>query len=166
MTPPDNLTLADMDEARFREYRERSVRDYANEKIRAGTWSPEEAETKAAQEMAALLPEGTATRNHFLYTVIDESLPAEVGILWISQQESGTGRFIWIYDILIHEPFRRQGYARRALNLVEHKARELNATKVDLHVFAHNQGARTLYENTGYKPTSITMSKPITTTDS
>jgi len=66
----------------------------------------------------------------------------------------------------MHDPFRRHETARRTLNLVEHKARELNATKVDLHVFAHNQGARTLYENTGYRPTSITMSKPITTTDS
>jgi RimJ/RimL family protein N-acetyltransferase len=165
MTPKDNLTLAGMDEARFREYRKHLVRNYADDKVRAGTWSAQVADTKSAQDVDALLPEGTATRGHFLYSVRDESVLAEVGVLWISEQESGTGRSIWIYDILIHEPFRRQGYARRTLKLVEAKARELGATKVDLHVFGHNQSARALYENTGYRPTSIIMSKPISTAD-
>ena len=166
MTPNDNLTLAGMDQARFREYRDHLVRNYADDKVRAGTWSAEEAQRKSAEDVDALLPEGTATPGHFLYSVRDESIPAEVGVLWISEQESGTGRSVWIYDILIHEPFRRHGYARRTLKLIEDKAKELAATKVELHVFGHNKGARALYENTGYRPTSIIMSKPITTADS
>ena len=37
MMPKGNLTLANMDEARYLPYREHLVRDYANEKVRAGT---------------------------------------------------------------------------------------------------------------------------------
>ena len=91
------------------------------------------------------MPDGPATRGHFLYSVRDDSLPAEVGILWFALRDSGIGLTLWIYDI-IHEQFRRRGYARRTLELVEDKARELGAKRVELHVFGHNERARTLYD--------------------
>ena len=138
------------------------MRDYAADKVRAGVWSADEAEDKSAKELDGLLPEGTATRDHSLYSVRDESVPAEVGILWISPRDSGAGRSLWIYDIIVHEQFRRRGYARQILDLVEDKARELGADKVELHVFGHNHGARALYDKMGYTTTSIIMSKPVT----
>jgi hypothetical protein len=76
-----------------------------------------------------LLPEGPATQGHFLYSVGDESVPTEVGLLWISTRDSGAGRSIWIYDIIVHQQFRRRGHVHRTLDLVEHKARELRAKK-------------------------------------
>jgi RimJ/RimL family protein N-acetyltransferase len=155
-----------MDETPFRHYRWHLVRDYAADKVRASVWSPEESEDKASKEIEGLLPEGTATPGHFLYAVRDESIPAEVGMVWISPRDSGGGRSLWIYDIVVHDRFRRRGYASRILHLVEDKARQLGAERVELHVFGHNHGARALYENTGFKPTSIIMSKPVTTSDS
>jgi ribosomal protein S18 acetylase RimI-like enzyme len=62
--------------------------------------------------------------------------------------------FVWIYDIITHEQFRRIGYARRTLQLVENKAKDLGAEKIELHVFGHNHGARALYE----KPRPLKMS--------
>jgi ribosomal protein S18 acetylase RimI-like enzyme len=156
------VRLVEMDEGSYQEYRETLVRDYAADKVRAGVWSKEEAEAAAAKDVDGLLPEGPATPNHYLYSVRDEALPAEVGVLWISPRHSGVGRSVWIYDIIVHERFRRRGHASRILQLVEDKARELGATRVELHVFGHNYGARTLYEKTGYKATSIIMAKPIT----
>jgi ribosomal protein S18 acetylase RimI-like enzyme len=152
-----------MDDATFREYREHLVRDYAADKARAGVWSEEEAEDKAAKDVDGLLPQGTLTRNHHLYSVRDESVPAEVGVLWVSPRDSG--RSLWIYDIIVHERFRRRGYASRILGLVEVKARELGADKIEFHVFGHNHGARALYEKLGYTPTSIVMAKPVITED-
>ncbi len=160
-----DVTLVDLEEAQYRGYRKQLLRDYAEDKVRAGVWSPEEAETKSANEVDALLPEGTATRDHSLYSVRDESVPAEVGILWISPRDSGVGRSVWIYDIIVHEPFRRRGYARQILDLVETKAQELGAEKVELHVFGHNHGARALYDRMGYETTSIIMSKPVSTSE-
>jgi RimJ/RimL family protein N-acetyltransferase len=158
---PENVTLVEMEEPPFREYRSHLVRDYAADKVRAGVWSAEEAEDRAAKELEELLPDGTLTRDHYLYSVRDESVPAEVGLLWISPRDSGAGRTLWIYDILVHDTFRRRGYASRILHLAEVKARELGAGKVELHVFGHNHGARALYEKLGYTPTSIVMAKPV-----
>jgi ribosomal protein S18 acetylase RimI-like enzyme len=87
----------------------------------------------------------------------------EVGTVWFALRDSGVGRSVWIYDIIINENFRRKGYASRTLELVEDRARALGAKSVELHVFGHNQGARALYEKVGYKEMSITMAKPIHT---
>jgi GNAT superfamily N-acetyltransferase len=151
--------LVALSEAAFREYREELSRDYAQDKVRAGVWSAEEAEDRAARDLDELLPEGTATKGHFLYAVRDESVQATVGNLWLAVFESSVGRSVWVYDILIHEQFRRQGYGARTLGLLEEKARELGAGSVGLHVFGHNDAARALYAKTGYDTTSIVMSK-------
>ena len=152
-----------MDETTFRKYREHLVHDYAADKVRAGVWSAEEAEDRSAKEVDGLLSEGTLTRGHYLYSVRDESVSGEVGILWVSPRDSG--RSLWIYDVIVHERFRRRGYASRILELAEEKARELGAGKVELHVFGHNRGARALYEKLGYTATSIIMAKPVSSVD-
>ena len=167
MTPQgtDNVRLVDLDDATYREYRKHLVRDYAADKVRAGAWSPAEAENRAAKDVDGLLPEGPATHNHFLYSVRDDAVPAEVGTVWFALRDSGVGRSVWIYDIIIHENFRRKGYASRTLELVEERATELGARSVELHVFGHNHGAQALYEKTGYSVTSITMAKLMHTQD-
>jgi len=156
-----NVRLVDLAEAPFQEYRKHLVRDYAADKIQAGTWSRTEAESNAAKDVDGLLPEGPVTRNHFLYMVTDDSIPAEVGIVWFALTDSGVGRSVWIYDLIIHENFRRKGYASQTLNLVEQRAAQLGATSVGLHVFGHNKGAQALYKEQGYNTTSIIMAKPI-----
>ncbi len=163
MTPQgkNNVRLVELEGAAYREYREHLVRDYAADKVRAGAWSPSDAENRAAKDVDGLLPEGPTTHNHFLYSVRDDAIPAEVGTVWFALRDSGVGQSVWIYDIVINETFRRKGYASRALDLVEHKAGELGARSVELHVFGHNHGAQALYEKMGYNVTSITMAKPI-----
>lgn len=167
MTPQDtdNVSLVELGDAPYREYRKHLVCEYAADKVRAGAWSPAEAENRAAKDVDGLLPEGPATRNHFLYAVRDDSVLAEVGTVWLALMDSGVGRSVWIYDIIIHENFRRKGYASRTLELVEDRARVLGARSVELHVFGHNHGAQALYEKMGYNVTSITMAKPIHTQD-
>jgi RimJ/RimL family protein N-acetyltransferase len=163
MTPKDtnNVRLVELGDAPYHEYRKDLVRHYAADKVRAGAWSQAEAEGRAARDVDGLLPEGPATHGHFLYSVKDDSTGAEVGTVWFALRDSGVGRSVWIYDIIVNENFRRKGYASRTLELVEDRARALGAKSVELHVFGHNQGARALYQKVGYKETSITMAKPI-----
>ncbi len=163
MTPKgtNHVRFVELEDGPYREYRKDLVRHYAADKVRAGAWSQAEAEGRAARDVDGLLPEGPATQGHFLYSVRDDSMDAEVGTVWFALRDSGVGRSVWIYDIIIHENFRRKGYASRTLDLVEERARDLGAKSVELHVFGHNHGARTLYEKLGYNITSITMAKPV-----
>jgi RimJ/RimL family protein N-acetyltransferase len=165
MTPKDtnNVRLVELGDAPYHDYRKDLVRNYAADKVRTGAWSQAEAEGRATRDVDGLLPEGPATQGHFLYSVRDDSTDAEVGIVWFALRDSGVGRSVWIYDIIINENFRRRGYASRTLELVEARAKELGAKSVELHVFGHNQGAQALYEKVGYGVTSITMAKPIFT---
>jgi RimJ/RimL family protein N-acetyltransferase len=105
-----------------------------------------------------LLPQGPNAHNNFLYSVRDES--DEVGIVWFALRDSGVGRSVWIYDI-IHEGFRRRGYASRTLELVEDMAKKLGARCLRLHGFSHNHGAQALYEKIGYTATSLTVAKAV-----
>ena len=164
MTPKDtnNVSFVELQDGQYREYRKNLVRHYAADKVRAGAWSQAEAEGRAARDVDGLLPEGPATQGHLLYSVRDDSMGAEVGTVWFALRDSGVGRSVWIYDI-IHENFRRKGYASRTLDLVEERARDLGAKSVELHVFGHNRGGQALYEKLGYNITSITMAKPIHT---
>ena len=167
MTPQeiDNISLVEFDDAPYREYRDHLVRDYAADKVRAGAWSESEAQIRAAKDVDGLLPEGPATQGHFLYSVREDAADAEVGTVWFALRDSGVGRYVWIYDIIINENFRRRGYASRTLELVEARAKELGAKSVELHVFGHNQGAQALYEKVGYSVTSITMAKQVGAAD-
>jgi len=167
MTPQeiDNISLVELDDAPFREYRDHLVRDYAADKVRAGAWSESEAQIRAAKDVDGLLPEGPATQGHFLYSVREDAADAEVGTVWFALRDSGVRMYVWIYDIIINENFRRRGYASRTLELVEARAKELGAKSVELHVFGHNQGAQALYEKVGYSVTSITMAKQVGAAD-
>ena len=153
------IELVEMPGERFPWYRENLVREYVKDKVRAGVWSPEEAERRAEADTNGLLAQGTDTEGHYLYLLREPSAGEEVGVVWLAVQDMGVGRSVWIYDIQIHEPFRRRGHGTEALRAVEKRAVELGAEKVELHVFGHNPGARALYERSGFVTTSVVMSK-------
>ncbi len=155
------IELVAMTEERFPSYRENLIREYAWDKAKAGVWSAEEAPGRAEADVDGLLADGTRTEGHHLYLLRDRSAGEEVGAVWLAVRDSGVGRTVWIYDIVIHEHLRRKGHGTRALLAVEKKAAELGAEKLELHVFGHNPGARALYERSGFTPTSIVMSKPL-----
>ena len=153
------IELVEMPREHFPAYRENLIREYAQDKVRAGEWSPEEAPGRAEASTDDLLAQGTDTEGHYLYLLRDRAAGEEVGVVWLAVRDSGADRSVWIYDIEVYEAFRRRGHATRALLAVEEKAAELGAEKLELHVFGHNPGARALYERSGFAPTSIVMSK-------
>jgi ribosomal protein S18 acetylase RimI-like enzyme len=153
------IELVEMPRERFPPYREDLVREYARDKVKAGVWSPGEAPRRAEADLDDLLADETDTEGHHLYLLRDRSAGEEVGVVWLAVRGSGVGRTVWIYDIEVYEPFRRKGHGTRAIRAVETKAAELGAEKLELHVFGHNPGAKALYERSGFKTTSIVMSK-------
>lgn len=149
------VRLEMMREAVFADYLAQAVEGYAAEHVRAGNWEAEEALAKSAKTYADLLPNGVASPNQYVWEVWDGA--TAVGMIWLAVM--GGRPFGFIYDFIIYEAHRRQGYGEQALLAVDAKAKELGLAKIGLHVFAHNEAAHKLYLKMGYADTDINMAK-------
>jgi len=143
----------------FRRYAEATIKGYANENISAGRWSEHDGLERASKELNALLPQGLATPDNYLYEICSAKGGATVGYLWWAVEERRGVRGAYVYDVVIHEAFRRQGHARRTFEQLESLVASLGVSSIALHVFAHNPAAQALYEQLGFKVTGLNMLK-------
>lgn len=143
----------------FKVYLQPAIAEYADEKVKAGTWAKSEAYQKSQASFAKLLPLGVETEHQYLYVIVDSDSNIKVGYMWFQLFEKPIGREAFIYDFKIFEEFRGRGYGTQAMFAMDEVAKSLNITKISLHVFAHNRIARQLYEKMGYEATDINMSK-------
>jgi len=150
-----------MTENEFQAYRQRAVEEYAQEHVRAGNWHPSEALQKAEKEFLQLLPDGVASKNHYLLSLEDDHSAVQVGMIWFAVRDKASHPSAFIYDFVIYKEFRRQGYGRQTLTVLEEKAKELGLDTISLHVFGHNQAAIALYQQAGYETTSLYMAKKL-----
>ena len=156
------IRLTSMTAADFQAYLEEDTERYAQERVRAGDWHPSEALQKSREEHQQLLPDGLATKNHYLLSIEDEALGSKVGVIWFAIYDRQLQPVAFVYDFSIYEEFQRRGYGRQALLTLEAKVKELGIDKIALHVFAHNHVARALYEDAGFEMTGIYMTKKLT----
>lgn len=84
-----------------------------------------------------------------------------MGYIWFNVSEGRGGREAFIYDFYVFEPFQSKGYGKQAMIALDEEAREMNVTKIGLHVFGQNNRAFELYKKMGYIVTDITMSKDL-----
>lgn len=155
------MKLVPMTQAEFDAWLEQDIRVYAGEKIRAGAWQAAEALDRSRQEHLRLLPDGPATKDHYLYTLVDESSGVSVGMLWVARVERGGKPIAFLNDIKIDEQFRGRGYGKQAMLALEDTARGLGLDTIGLHVFGHNTIARDLYLKVGYQITDYNMEKKL-----
>jgi ribosomal protein S18 acetylase RimI-like enzyme len=155
------VTLTPISDETYRLWLADAVKDYADDKIAAGTWAADRALELSQQEFNHLLPHGPATANSFIYGIRADGKNQDIGVVWISIVEWGGVHMAFIYDIIVFEPFRRQGFGRAALIALEDKVRRLGVDQIGLHVFGHNRAARELYEKVGYMITDINMVKKL-----
>lgn len=150
------VRLDQMNSEEFQKYLSFAIKHFADEQIKSGNWEPEEAISKATQEYERLLPEGKDTDNNYLFTIRDGS--KEVGMIWLAQIKNEKG---FIYDIKIWEGNQGKGYGKKAMQEIEILAKKFGLKDIGLHVFAHNNKARGLYEKLGYIEKNIKMEKTI-----
>lgn len=81
------------------------------------------------------------------------------GWLWIHAEPEHPQQEAFIYDFGLYESYRGKGFAKQALNALDEMAGNMGIRKLSLHVFAHNETARRLYEQTGFQETDVIMSK-------
>jgi GNAT superfamily N-acetyltransferase len=155
----DDLRVRPMTQDEFDAFRSRLIRSYAADHVRAGNWSPDDAEARAAQQTDELLPAGLQTEGTLL--LVAETADAEpIGHVWVTlDRQPGSGSGAWIYDIEVLEEHRGKGYGRALLQAAERETARHGVTAIGLNVFAANPVARHLYESAGYEPTSLQMRK-------
>lgn len=151
------ITLEPMSIAAFGTWRTKAIKDFAQDKIDALTWTPEEALEKSRASYQELLPQGLHTPGEFLWTIDHDGVG--IGSLWV-HIDKATNHF-FIYDINIQADQQNQGFGQQTLQVLEAEARRRHIAAIDLHVFGGNLRAQHVYTKMGFITTDINMSKPL-----
>jgi ribosomal protein S18 acetylase RimI-like enzyme len=118
------------------------------------------AREKADRDHDALLSDGMATPDHFIYAI--EAGGEVVGSLWLAARAGGDlGASMFVYSVGIDEAHRGRGYGRDAMRLAEEEARVRGFDSVTLNVFGGNAVARGLYTSLGYREQAVFMRKDL-----
>ena len=149
--------LVPMHQEDLEPYLERGIREYADDHVRNGNWSAEEALERSRKEFEQLLPEGVNSRDQFLYSIVDKTDGDKIGLLWVQVKDQKA----FIYDFIIDESFRGKGYGKQALLALDEKLKSMDVESVGLHVFGDNITAQELYRKMGYQITGIHMKKTL-----
>jgi len=119
---------------------------YADTMVEAGL-SREAADERSRTQMAALLPSGQDSPGmEFFHGWVGETV---VGSLWLNVDQP----MAFVYDVEVVEEQRRRGYGAALMNAAAIWSREHGHPVLGLNVFAHNAGAKALYDKLGYRVT-------------
>ena len=149
------IKLEKLNETEFEEYFDNKIQRYAKALHTNNIMNEELAEKKAKEQMNRFLPKGFNTQKHFFRKLVDNKIV--VGFVWIHLNEEKNS--VYLYDILVHQNLRGEGYGRAAMNKLEEWIKEFNIENFDLHVFGNNQKATKLYESLGFETTNVYMRK-------
>jgi RimJ/RimL family protein N-acetyltransferase len=158
---PKRVTLVPMTQDEFEAFLQWAIPDYAQDHVRSGTWPESEALRRSEEQYRELLPHGLDSPGQYLLTVHDPASSRNVGRLWFHLARDRPGRPAFLYQFMIDEAFRRQGYGLAALQALDDTVREMGGSTIYLHVFGHNAPARALYEKAGYEVTNVNMAKSV-----
>ncbi len=148
-----------MSASEFQRYLRPAIEGYARLHQRAGKLTAKRALTIAKRDYAQLLPKGLGSPRQFLYSILNNGKP--IGSLWFELKRKDGKKRAFIFDFKVDPSHRGKGFGRKALQALEREAKRLGAQVVGLHVFGQNLRARALYETSGYRYTSMHMSKSL-----
>jgi ribosomal protein S18 acetylase RimI-like enzyme len=142
-----NVRFREMSDDEFDKFTEWNILDYSKDLIKAGLSSEENALEDAKKSFNGLIPQGKYTKDNYIY-VVENSDNEGVGFIWYQKYKEDIA---FICDFLISEKFRKQGYGKNTLLLVEKEAKEKGLNKILLNVFKYNKPAFSLYKSLEYK---------------
>ncbi|MDK8190126.1 GNAT family N-acetyltransferase [Paenibacillus sp. UMB7766-LJ446] len=149
-----------MNQEEYANFLIRSIKDFAEEKVEAGTWAAEEAQGLAEASYDKYLPEGLNTPGAYLYNLVHE-VDGNVGYIWFNVTDNRRGKDAFLLDIVVEEAYRGKGYGTETMEALEIETLSLGVDRIGLHVFGHNVRASSLYRKMGYEVTDLTMYKEI-----
>jgi ribosomal protein S18 acetylase RimI-like enzyme len=142
-----NIRFREMSDDEFDKFAEWSILDYSKDLVKAGLSSEETALENAKKSLNELLPQGKYTKDNYIYMVVNSDNES-VGFIWHQKYKEDIA---FICDFLILEKFRKQGYGKQSLLLLEKDAKEKGLNKILLNVFKYNKSALSLYKSLEYK---------------
>jgi GNAT superfamily N-acetyltransferase len=146
LADPAPVVLRPMSEEEYADFTAGEVAGFAEELASAGM-DPEQALERSRTMTAELLPAGLGSPGmEFHIAQVDGEA---VGDLWLSTAEP----MAFVYNIVVRPAYRRRGHGARIMNAAALRCRELGRAVLGLNVFAHNPGARALYDKLGYEVT-------------
>ena len=151
--------LLPLSQSEFSAYWKNDIKRFAAENVKAGYWNKEGAIQRSKMEHKRILPDGLATPGHFLFSIVNPGNEEKVGVVWFFIKNRAKPPACFIYDLFIFEKYRRKGFATQALSAVEETVSRKKIRSLSLHVFNHNQAAKSLYEKAGFKTSGISMMK-------
>jgi GNAT superfamily N-acetyltransferase len=153
-----DVRLEPMTEKRYETYRQEATDFYA-QSIEGSGVTHDDAVREAEESTDKLLPEGVRTPGHHLFVALDGD--EEIGHIWLNVTDKARGRRAYVYDVGVRAEVRRRGYGRLIMQQAELWCRDNGVTEIGLHVYAHNPGARSLYEQLGFAETGRHMDKKL-----
>lgn len=155
----DDVTLEPMSPSEFELLKTELIERFAAEQTQAGNWSSQDALRMSLAEINRLLPQGMETPGVLLLSARAADGSA-VGHLWMAiEPRPGAVGEAWIYDLVVAEGRRGQGFGRQLLSAAETAAARHGATWLGLNVFGSNDVARQLYASSGYEIKALQLRK-------
>ncbi len=154
------MQLKPMTQKEFDQWKNRSIKLYAQDKQQSHNLSAESAFELAQKSFKDLLPQDLLTPEAYLYSAFDDEKML-VGQIWFNLKKSDKGNRAFIFDVIIEQEFRAKGCGTQLMLLVEEEMKKLQVTRVGLHVFSYNTVALNLYKKLGYHVTDINMEKDL-----
>ena len=141
---PGELVLEPMTPSEFDAFMSDEVEGFAQELVAAGA-DVEAARERSRTLMDELVPAGLESPGMEFHAarVGNET----VGGLWLSTAQT----MAFVYNIEVRPEHRRRGYGAAIMNAAARHCRGHGHPYLGLNVFAHNPGARALYDKLGYR---------------
>ncbi|PKH12082.1 MULTISPECIES: N-acetyltransferase [Planomicrobium] len=151
--------LTEMNDEEFDQYMEFFIPDYAKDLSDNFMIPYEKALGESEDLMATLLPDRQNSADQHIRNIYSPEDDKKIGVLWYNIQAESNKAYV--YHILIHEAFRKRGFASLVLEELEETVKSAGVTSMGLNVFGNNPGAQRVYEKLGYQPASMAMGKRI-----
>jgi len=142
-----NIRFREMNDDEFDKFAEWDILDYSKDLIKSGLSSEENALEDAKKSFNELLPQGKYSKDNYIHVVVNSD-NEDVGFIWYQKYKEDIA---FICDFLILEKFRKQGYGKHTLLLLEKEAKVKGLNKILLNVFKYNKSAFSLYKNLEYE---------------
>ena len=139
----------------FQRFLEIATVNFANDKVKNGSWKEETALEQSKAAFQSLLPDGENTENNYLKNIVLNE--EKIGYIWYSINIKQVPNYAYLYEILIYPGYRGQGFGKESMRMCIKEINELGVDEVCLHVFGHNRGALNLYQQLGFEITDYNL---------